>query len=125
MKTIISAPNAPAALGPYSHAVQANGFVFTSGQLGIDPKSGKLAATVEEQTKQAFCNLKDVLSAAGCKLSDVVKTTVFLQDLADFATVNAIYGEEFGGEFPARSCVQVAKLPAGALVEIEVIAAKP
>ncbi len=125
MKTIISAPNAPAALGPYSHAIQANGFVFTSGQLGIDPKSGKLAATVEEQTKQAFCNLKDVLSTAGCKLSDVVKTTVFLQDLADFATVNAIYGEEFGGEFPARSCVQVAKLPAGALMEIEVIAAKP
>ncbi len=125
MKTIVSAPHAPAALGPYNHAISANGFVFTSGQIGLDPVTGKLAASVEEQTKQVFRNLQEVLSAAGCKFTDVVKATVFLQDLSDFATVNAIYGEQFGGEFPARSCVQVAKLPAGALVEIEAVAVKP
>jgi len=125
MKTIVSASNAPAALGPYNHAVQANGFVFTSGQLGIDPGTGKLAPTVEEQTKQALKNIENVLSAAGCGVKDVVKTTVFLQDLGNFATVNALYGEFFGGGFPARSCVQVAKLPAGALLEIECIAVKP
>lgn len=125
MKTIISASDAPAALGPYSHAIEANGFVFTSGQIGIDPGTGKLASTVEEQTKQVLKNLTAVLLAAGCKLGNVVKSTVFVQDLGDFATVNAIYGEAFGGEFPARSCVQVAKLPAGALVEIEVVAVRP
>lgn len=124
MKSIVYAPEAPSALGPYSHAVESNGLVFTSGQIGINPATGKLAGSVEEQTRQALHNLKVVLAAAGCTLSGIVKTTVFVQDLNDFATVNAIYGEAFGGEFPARSCVQVAKLPAGALVEIEAVAAK-
>jgi 2-iminobutanoate/2-iminopropanoate deaminase len=111
-------------LGPYSHAIESNGFVFTSGQIGINPATGKLAGSVEEQTRQALHNLKVVLAAVGCAFSSIVKTTVFVQDLNDFSTVNAIYGEAFGGEFPARSCVQVAKLPAGALVEIEAVAAK-
>jgi 2-iminobutanoate/2-iminopropanoate deaminase len=124
MKSVVYAPEAPAALGPYSHAIESNGFVFTSGQIGINPATGKLAGSVEEQTRQALHNLKVVLAAAGCAFSSIVKTTVFVQDLNDFATVNAIYGEAFGGEFPARSCVQVAKLPAGALVEIEAVAAK-
>lgn len=125
MKNIISAPNAPAALGPYNHATEAMGFVFTSGQLGIDPESGKLLETVEEQTKQAFANLEAVLKAAGCTMRDVVKCMVFLYDMNDFAAVNAIYKEAYQDEFPARSCVQVAKLPAGGLVEIEAIAVKP
>ncbi len=124
MKSIIAASNAPAALGPYSHAVEANGFVFTSGQLGLDPATGALGNTVEEQAKQALANLEQVLLSAGCTKADVVKTTVFVQDLKDFGAVNGIYGEFFEKEFPARSCVQVAKLPAGALVEIEAIAVK-
>lgn len=124
MKTIISASNAPAALGPYSHATQVNGFVFTSGQLGIDPATGKLPEGVSAQTELALSNLEAVLAAAGCTLANVLKTTVFVQDLGDFATVNKIYGDRFGKDFPARSCVQVAKLPAGGLVEIECIAAK-
>ncbi|MEL7602466.1 MAG: RidA family protein [Bacillota bacterium] len=124
MKSVVYAPEAPAALGPYSHAIESNGFVFTSGQIGINPATGELEGSVEEQTRQALHNLKVVLAAVGCAFSSIVKTTVFVQDLNDFATVNAIYGEAFGGEFPARSCVQVAKLPAGALVEIEAVAAK-
>lgn len=124
MKKIICAPGAPAALGPYSQAIQTGNLVFTSGQIGIDPSTGKLSETIEEQTRQALKNLEQVLLAAGCTLADVVKATVFLQDFSDFATVNAIYGETFEGSFPARSCIQVSKLPAGALVEIEAVAAK-
>lgn len=122
MKEIISAPNAPQAIGPYSHAVRMEGMVFTSGQLGIDPATGKLASGVEAQAHQALTNLEAVLKAAGASMQDVVKTTVFVQDLKDFPTVNAIYGERFPGGFPARSCVQVAALPAGGLVEIEAVA---
>lgn len=124
MKEIISAPNAPAAIGPYSHAVAHEGFVFTSGQLGIDPKTGKLPEGIEAQAEQSLTNLENVLKAAGASMSDVVKTTVFVKDLADFGKVNKIYGEHFGSDFPARSCVQVAALPAGALVEIEAVAMK-
>lgn len=124
MKQMISAQNAPAALGPYNHAIEANGFVFTSGQIGVDPASGEMVPSLEGQTKQVFSNLQAVLQAAGCTLAHVVKCTVFLQDMNDFGTVNALYGEAFGKDFPARSCVQVAKLPAGALVEIEAIAVK-
>ncbi len=122
MKEIINASNAPAALGPYSHAVAMEGIVFTSGQLGVDPATGKLAEGVAAQAEQALTNLENVLKAAGASMADVVKTTVFVQDLADFGTVNAIYGKRFGQDFPARSCVQVAALPAGGLVEIEAIA---
>lgn len=123
MKEIIKASNAPAAIGPYSHAVAMDGIVFTSGQLGMDPETGKLVeGGVAAQAEQALVNLENVLKAAGADMDTVVKTTVFVQDLGDFATVNGIYNEHFKADFPARSCVQVAKLPAGALVEIEAIA---
>lgn len=124
MKEIVSASNAPAALGPYSHAVAMEGMVFTSGQLGIDPATGKLAEGVAAQAEQALRNLEAVLAAGGASMADVVKTTVFVTDLKDFGTVNTIYGQHFGADFPARSCVQVAALPAGGLVEIEAIAFK-
>jgi len=121
-KKVISAPNAPAALGPYSHANAANGFVFSSGQIGIDPATGKLPEGVEAQTEQALVNLENVLRAAGSDMAHVLKTTVFVTDMGQFATVNKIYAAHFDGNFPARSCVQVGALPGGALVEVEAIA---
>ena len=121
MKTVAT-KNAPAALGPYAQAQVSGSFVFTSGQIGIDPATGKLAEGVAAQAEQALKNLEAVLKAAGASMADVVKTTVFVKDLADFGTVNTIYGQHFGADFPARSCVQVAALPAGGLVEIEAIA---
>ena len=124
MKEIIVAENAPAAIGPYSHAVVINDMVFTSGQLGLIPETGKLPEGVEAQTEQALINLRNVLKASGTDMEHVVKTTVFVQDLADFAKVNAIYAKFFATNPPARSCVQVAKLPAGGLVEIESVAVK-
>ncbi|MCI6028754.1 MAG: RidA family protein [Clostridiales bacterium] len=124
MKEIIVAENAPAAIGPYSHAVVINDMVFTSGQLGLIPETGKLPEGVEAQTEQALINLRNVLKASGTDMEHVVKTTVFVQDLADFAKVNAIYAKFFATNPPARSCVQVAKLPAGGLVEIEAVAVK-
>jgi 2-iminobutanoate/2-iminopropanoate deaminase len=123
MKKVIHSDNAPKAIGPYSHAISAGGFVFTSGQIGLDPLTGKLAQGIEEQTKRALDNLEAVLESAGASFKDVVKTTVFVQDLKDFAAVNKIYGEKLKENYPARSCVQVAALPAGGLVEIEAIAA--
>ncbi|HMM32563.1 MAG TPA: RidA family protein [Clostridia bacterium] len=122
MKQTIIAKNAPAAIGPYSHAVVSGQFVFTSGQLGFDPENGKLKEGVEAQAEQALTNLKTVLEAAGASLESVVKTTVFLADMKDFPLVNKIYGTYFNGDFPARSCVQVAALPAGGLVEVEAVA---
>ena len=119
----ITSQNAPAAVGPYVHAVKAGGFVFTSGQLGLDPVTGTLPEGVEAQAEQAIKNIETVLKAAGLGLSDVVKTTVFLADINDFAAINAIYAKYFTGETPARSCVQAAALPKGGLFEIEVIAA--
>ena len=124
MKEIIVAENAPAAIGPYSHAVVINDMVFTSGQLGLIPETGKLPEGVEAQTEQALINLRNVLKASGTDMEHVVKTTVFVQDLAGFAKVNAIYAKFFATNPPARSCVQVAKLPAGGLVEIEAVAVK-
>lgn len=124
MKKSINAPKAPAAVGPYVHAVEANGLIFTSGQLGLIPESGTLPEGVEAQTHQSLKNLAAVLGAAGSDLDHVVKTSVFLDDINDFAKVNEIYAQYFKGETPARSCVQVAKLPKGGLVEIEVIAVK-
>lgn len=122
MKQAINANNAPEAIGPYSHVVKAGNMVFTSGQLGINPEDGKLADGVEAQTIQALANLKSVLEAAGASMESIVKTTVFVMDMADFPKVNKLYGMLIPMPFPARSCVQVAKLPAGALVEIEAIA---
>jgi 2-iminobutanoate/2-iminopropanoate deaminase len=120
---IISAPNAPAAIGPYSHAIEAGPFVFTSGQIPLDPATGKLVGDdIEAQTKQVLANLTAVLGAAGLKLSHVVKSTVFLQDMGDFGKMNPLYEAAFAPHKPARSTIQVAKLPANARVEIEVVA---
>lgn len=124
MKKAINANNAPAAVGPYVHAVQAGEMIFTSGQIGLVPETGELKEGVEAQTHQAFQNLSAVLEAAGSDFNHVVKTTVFLDNINDFATVNAIYAEYFKDEFPARSCVEVARLPKGGLIEIEAIAVK-
>ena len=121
---IISTPNAPAALGPYSQAIVANGMVYCSGQIPVDPATNTIhAETIEEQTRQAIANLKNVLEAAGSGLDKVVKTTVFISDMNDFAALNAVYAELFGDSKPARSCVQAARLPKDVKVEIEAIAA--
>lgn len=122
--SIISTEKAPAAIGPYSQAILTGNLLFSSGQLGLDPATGTLPETIEEQTKQALANIQAILDEAGFALTDVVKTSVFVQDLADFGTVNGIYADFFGDHKPARSCVEVAKLPKGGLIEIEVIAAK-
>ena len=116
-KESINVNGAPAAVGPYSHAVKANGFIYISGQLGLDPATG-----VKAQTRQSLENVKTILEGCGSDLQHVVKTGIFLDDINDFGAVNAIYGEYFTDELPARSCVEVAKLPKGGLVEIEVIA---
>ena len=122
-KNTISAPLAPPAVGPYSHAVVANGFVFTAGQVGLVPGTKQLVAGgIREQTAQALDNVKAVLQAAGSDLEKVVKTTVFLANMDDYATMNEVYAQYFWRAQPARSAVQVAKLPLGALVEIETIA---
>ena len=121
---IISTEKAPQALGPYSQAIRANGFVFCSGQIPIDPAAGAVVATTaEDQTRQAITNLRNVLEAAGSGLDKVVKTTVFISDMNDFAALNAVYAELFGDSKPARSCVQAARLPKDVKVEIEAIAA--
>ena len=124
MNQTITAQNAPAAVGPYCHAKLAGNTLYTSGQLGLIPATGELPEGVEAQAKQALENLKAVLAAAGMSCADVVKTTVFLADIRDFAAINAIYAEYFVGEAPARSCVQVAALPKNALFEIEAVAVK-
>ncbi len=123
MKVVIVTPNAPQAVGPYSQGIQAGGFIFTAGQLGLDPASGAFAGEdITAQTRQALRNLQAVLEAAGSGLDGVVKTTIFVVDMGDFKTVNAIYAEFFADEPPARSTVQVAALPLGGLVEIEMVA---
>jgi 2-iminobutanoate/2-iminopropanoate deaminase len=123
-KKVIRSDKAPKAIGPYSIGVSIRHFVFTSGQLGLDPVSGNLVdGGIESQTRQALENVKTVLEEAGTTMDNVVKTTVFLKDINDFAKMNAIYGEFFSGDYPARSAVQVAALPKGGMVEIEVIAA--
>lgn len=125
MKNVITAANAPAALGPYSHAVAVGDLLYTSGQIGLDPATGKLAGdSIQVQTEQVLRNLEQVLAANDMTFANVVKTTVFLTDLADFSTVNGIYATRFPADPPARSCVQVAALPAGARIEIELVASK-
>ena len=125
MKKVISTPKAPAAIGPYSQAIQVGNLVFTSGQIPIDPATGQFAeGGIKGQTRQSLTNVKAILEEAGTSLANVVKTTVFLADMADFADMNAIYAEFFAEPFPARSAVAVKTLPKGALVEIEVIAEK-
>lgn len=125
MKSVISTEKAPGAIGPYSQAIEANGFVFVSGQLPIDPTTGNFAGnSVKEQTEQSLKNLKEILKKAGCDLENVVKTTVFLKKIEDFSEMNAQYAQFFKNECPARSAFEVVALPKGALVEIEAIAAK-
>ena len=120
---MIATDKAPAALGPYSQAIRANGMIYCSGQIPINPASGTVAAkTIEEQTTQSITNLKNVLEKAGSSLSKVVKTTVFIKDMNDFAALNKVYADLFGDTRPARSCVEVARLPKDVLVEIECIA---
>lgn len=126
MKTIISTPAAPGAIGPYSQATAAAGLVFVSGQLPLDPATGAFApGGVREQAARSLKNLCAILAAVGCGPEDVVKTTVFLQNIADFAAVNEVYAAVFPENCPARSAVEVGALPKGALVEIEAIAVKP
>lgn len=124
-REIVHTENAPAAVGPYSQAVKTDNMVFTAGQIGLDPQSGELRSGLEEQTQQVLVNLAAVLKASGTGMGHIVKTTIFLTDMADFATVNAIYSGAFAAAPPARSTVAVAALPLGALVEIEVIAIIP
>lgn len=125
-KTIIATNAAPAAIGPYSQAVAANGFLFCSGQLPLDPATGELVpGGAAEQAGQALKNLKAVLEGAGASLADVVKTTCFLADMADFAAFNTVYATYFTADFPARSTFQVAALPKGAKVEVEAVAVLP
>lgn len=120
----ISTDKAPAAIGPYSQAIEVNGMVFASGQMPVNPATGEIPEGVEAQAKQAFSNLKALLEAAGTSIEKVVKTTVFIKNMNDFGTINQIYAEYFTGTYPARSCVEVARLPKDVLLEIEAIAEK-
>ena len=125
MKEVIATTNAPGAIGPYSQATKAGSLVFVSGQLPIDPATGVMPEDVAAQTKQSLTNGKAIVEAAGGSMADVVKTTVFLADMNDFAAMNAVYAEFFTeGQYPARSAVEVGALPRGALVEIETICVK-
>ena len=125
MKKVIATTKAPAAIGPYNQAIQVGNMLFASGQLGLDPATGNFPeGGVKEQTIQSFQNVKAILEEAGFSINDVVKTTVFLADMADFAAMNEIYASLFEGDFPARSAVAVKTLPKNALVEVEVIAVK-
>ena len=125
MKRIINTTNAPAAIGPYSQAVEANGFLFISGQLPINPAVGKIEAIdISAQTEQVFANISAILTEAGYTFADVLKSTVFLSDIANFAGMNEVYKTYYQSECPARSAFAVKDLPLGALVEIETIASK-
>ena len=125
MKKQIATNNAPAAIGPYSQAIEANGMVFVSGQLPVDPATGDFAeGGIKELTYQSLTNMKNILAEVGCTMDNVVKTTVFLADMADFAAMNEVYASFFEGVAPARSAVAVKTLPKNALVEIECIAVK-
>jgi len=125
MKNIIKTMDAPQAIGPYSQAVEANGFVFVSGQIPLDPKTGNIVAgDIREQTKRVMENGKAILAAAGCAMSDVVKSTIYLKDMGDFTRVNEVYGGYFSADPPARATVEVSKLPKDVAVEIDFIAVK-
>ena len=125
MNNAISTPNAPAAIGPYSQGIQAGSTLFVSGQLPIDPATGAFAGEdIASQTRQSLTNIKNILAAAGASMNDVVKTTVMLKNIGDFAAMNDVYAEFFTEPFPARAAYQVAALPKDALVEIECIAVK-
>lgn len=124
MKKIVSTPNAPAAIGPYSQAVELNGTVYVSGQLPVNPATGTMPDGIEAQTRQSLENIGAILKEAGLGFNDIVKTTVFMADLSMFGAMNAVYAEFFPESKPARACFQVAALPKAALVEIEAVAGK-
>ena len=124
MNTIINTDRAPAAVGPYVQAIRAGNTLYSSGHLGMDPRTGALPEGVEAQTRQSLANVQAILDEAGFARSDIVKTTVFIRDMNDFAAINAIYADFFGEARPARSCVEVARLPKDGLVEIEFVALK-
>ena len=124
MKEIISTDKAPAAIGPYSQAIEVNGMVFTSGQIPVNPATGEIPEGVEAQANQAFSNLKALLEASGSDIAKVIKTTVFIKNMNDFAKINEVYANYFVQPFPSRSCVEVARLPKDVLLEVEAIAAK-
>ena len=121
----IQTDGAPAAIGPYSQGIEAGPWVFTAGQIGLDPATGELAVGLEAQTRRALANVAAILEAAGAAWTDVVRTTVYLADLGDFTAFNAIYAEVLGQPYPARSTIQAAGLPKGALIEIDAVALKP
>ena len=122
-KNRIHTDNAPAAIGPYSQAIDLGEMIYTSGQIPVAP-NGSISSDISEQTRQALLNLKAVIVAGGSSLDKVIKTTVFITDMAEFATINAVYAEFFSEPYPARSCVQVAALPKGVSIEIEAVALK-
>ena len=122
--TAITTKAAPEALGPYSQAFMTDALMFTSGQLGLDPATGKLLEGIEAQARQVFTNLQHICEAAECSLNDTVKVTIFMTDLAHFGTVNTLMTEFFSAPYPARSCVEVSKLPKGALIEVELVVAR-
>lgn len=124
MKKVIATTAAPGAIGPYSQAIDTGTFVFASGQIPLDPATGVIPEGIEAQTRQSLANVCAILDAAGLTVANVVKTTVFLADMADFAAMNAVYAEAFSAPYPARSAVAVRELPKQVLVEIEVLAAK-
>lgn len=124
MKTAIHTEAAPAAIGPYSQAIEVNGMIYTSGQMPVNPADGSIPELVADQARQALENVKNVLAAAGTSMDNVVKTTVFIKNMDDFAQINQVYGTYFQGVFPARSCVEVARLPKDVLIEIEAVAKK-
>lgn len=124
MKKVISTDKAPAAIGPYSQAIEVNGMIYTSGVIPVDPKTGDIPDTVEAQAVQALSNMTNLLNEAGTSMEKVIKTTVFIKDMNDFARINEIYARFFTGIYPARSCVEVARLPKDVLLEIEAVAIK-
>ena len=124
MKNVISTDKAPAAIGPYSQAIEVNGMVYTSGIIPVDPATGNIPEGSKEQAKQALTNLSNLLQAAGTGMDNVIKTTVFIKEMNDFAAINEVYATYFTGAFPARSCVEVARLPKDVMLEIEAIATK-
>ena len=124
MAKVISTDKAPGAIGPYSQAIEVNNMVYTSGVIPVDPATGVIPEGVEAQAKQALSNLKNLIEASGADISQVVKTTVFIKEMNDFAKINEIYATYFTEPFPARSCVEVARLPKDVLLEIEAVVAK-
>ena len=124
MKKAISTDKAPAAIVPYSQAIEVNGMIYTSGAIPVNPETQMIPEGVEAQADQAICNMKAILEAAGTTIENVIKTTVFIKDMNDFTKINEVYAKHFTGTFPARSCVEVARLPKDVLLEIEAIAVK-